>query len=519
MKKLPIGIQTFSKLRKEDMLYVDKTKYVYDLVHGNSWYVFLGRPRRFGKSLFLSTLKSYFEGERELFQGLAIENLETEWKRHPVILISLASVKESTIECLDDNLDAQLAAYEQEYGITPTSRQLGVRFNNLVKAAHDKTGIGVVVLIDEYDGPLLNVVHDDATMDAIRNRLSGFYSGLKDMDPYLRFTFITGITKFSQVSIFSILNNVTNISMVDEYAAICGITQEEIKTQMAEGIEKVAAANLCDREKAIELLKNNYDGYHFSAKSPDIFNPYSLLRCFDFGIIEPYWFDSGTPTSLVRMARKYRALPSQFDDVELRAAVFDTPTEKITNIYPLLYQSGYLTIKDYDPVDKIYTLGIPNHEVRIGLMESLLANYLEDPQGADMVISKFMRTIAKGDLEEALELLQTFFETVPYCSHTNYEGHWQQMLYVVFSLCGALADVEVRTAKGRVDMAMTYRGFLYLFEIKINDTAASALNQINIKNYAKRFALLCLPIVKVGIAFDTATHTIKDWLIQIHHEG
>lgn len=514
VKRLPIGIQTFSKLREEDMLYVDKTRYVYELTHSDSSYVFLSRPRRFGKSLLLSTIKSYFEGKKELFEGLAISELEKEWNSYPILYFSLASVKEPTIECLEEHLNVILTEYEREIGIEPSGTQLGVRFNSLIKAMYKHTKQRVVVLIDEYDAPLLNVAHDEERMDEIRNRLNGFYSGLKDMDPFLHFAFITGITKFSQLSIFSTLNNVTNISIVDKYAPICGITKEELTIQMAQGIEKLCKAQNWSHEEVVERLKYNYDGYHFSENCPDIYNPYSLLRSFEFGTIRPYWFDSGTPSVLVRIARKYQVLPSKMDNVVLRAAVFDTPTEKITNIYPLMYQSGYLTIKGYDKETEFYTLGIPNHEVRIGLMESFLGNYLADPQGGDIMMTQFLLAIGKGELNQALEMLQEFFETVPYCNHTKYEGHWQQMLYVIFSICGATADVEVRTPRGRVDMAMNYREKLYLFEIKINGSAKEALQQINIMNYAKRFSQLHLPIVKVGISFDTETRTIKDWVIE-----
>ena len=515
LKKCPLGVQTFEKVISEDLLYVDKTQYIYSLAQ-NYRYVFLSRPRRFGKSLLASTLHSYFAGKKELFKGLAVERLETEWAEHPVLHFDMSTAKHMDKETLEQELSGKLSDYEKIYGKSdPGKTKLNQRLECLIVHAYEKTGRQAVVLIDEYDAPLLDVVHEDELLPQLRQVMRNFYSPLKACDPYLRFVFLTGITKFSQMSIFSELNNLKNISMMPEYAGICGITEEELTAQLADYVEAIAESQGKTHEEALQQLKQNYDGYHFSWPSPDIFNPFSLLTAFAKRKIGSYWFASGTPTYLIEMMRKFGVAPSQIGRTRAMASAFDAPTERMTSLTPLLYQSGYTTIKDYNPISGLYTLDIPNNEIRIGLMESLLPNYVQSAanEGLTAIADMYM-ALLEGDLDGMLRQLQQFLLTVPYCDNTNYEGHYQQMLYVIFSLLGRYVDVEVRTATGRVDMVMQAFGKLYLFELKLNRSAAAAMQQINLNDYPARFSQCGLPIVKVGINFDTATRTVSDWVIE-----
>ena len=515
MKKCPLGVQTFEKVISEDLLYVDKTQYIYSLAQ-NYRYVFLSRPRRFGKSLLASTLHSYFAGKKELFKGLAIERLETEWAEHPVLHFDMSTAKHMDKETLEQELSGKLSDYEKIYGKSdPGKTKLNQRLECLIVHAYEKTGRQAVVLIDEYDAPLLDVVHEDELLPQLRQVMRNFYSPLKACDPYLRFVFLTGITKFSQMSIFSELNNLTNISMDAEYAGICGITEEELTGQLSDYVDSIADNQGKTHDEVLQQLKQNYDGYHFSWPSPDIFNPFSLLTAFAKRKIGSYWFASGTPTYLIEMMRKFGVAPSQIGPTEAMASAFDAPTERMTSLIPLLYQSGYLTIKDYYEEDNIYVLDIPNKEIRIGLMESLLPSYVQSGFNAGLVtVSKMNRALRQGDLDGMLRLLQQYLLTIPQCDNTNYEGHYQQLLFVIFSLLGEYVDVEVRTATGRVDMVMQAFGKLYLFELKLNRSAAAAMQQINLNDYPARFSQCGLPIVKVGINFDTTTRTVSDWVIE-----
>ena len=513
----PVGIQTFEKIRKENYLYVDKTALVYRLTHGAPKSIFLSRPRRFGKSLLLSTLAAYFEGRRELFEGLAIEQLEKEWTQYPVLRFDMSTAKHMEKKDLDLELSSKLTSYEAIYGKGPADDvNPNQRLRGLIERAYRQTGKQVVVLIDEYDAPLLDVVHKEGELERLRHTMRNFYSPLKACDPYLRFVFLTGITKFSQLSIFSELNNINNISMLKPYAAICGITEEEMLTQMSGHIDQMAKTLGCTREETIEKLKRKYDGYHFTWPSPDIYNPFSLLNAFDNEEINDYWFGSGTPTYLIEMMRKFHVLPMGIGNVQTRASSFDAPTEQMANIIPLLYQSGYLTIKDYNPYGQLYRLDIPNSEIRTGLMESLLPNYLHRQKDEGLTTVGLMYdAIRQEKMDDALRLLQTFLSTVPYTDNIkDSEGHYQQMLYVIFSLFGMYVDVEVRTPVGRVDMVLRTATTLYVVELKLNQSAEAAMNQIDLKQYPERFRLSGLPIVKVGINFDSERHTLHDWTIE-----
>ena len=513
LKRLPVGIQTFSEVMDLNCLYIDKTEYIWKMIH-LSKYIFLSRPRRFGKSLLFSTLQAYFEGRKDLFKGLYIDCVEKEWTQHPVLRFDMSQGKHMDKEQLERYLLDILSDNEKSFGLSSDQSDPNVRLKNLISNVYEKTGKKVVILIDEYDAPMLDVVHEETMLPILRNVMRNFYSPLKASDPYLQFVFLTGITKFSQLSIFSELNNLKNISMLPEYAAVCGITEEEMLSQMSDYVDDFAAYRHISREETIAQLKHQYDGYHFTWPSPGIFNPYSLLNAFQDHQFTNYWFTSGTPTYLIEMLRKFDTLPSDISAMEAQSSEFDAPTEGMVSIIPLLYQSGYVTIKDCEPDADLYTLGIPNMEVRIGLMKSLLPLYTTTMAGRGMTLAaKMSLALRKDDLDGALELLQAYLLTVPYCDNANSEGHYQQMLYIIFSLLGQLngLDVEVHTPTGRVDMVMTTPKTLYLFELKLNKSAEKAMKQINLKDYAKKFALCSLPIVKVGISFDPEKRTIVEW--------
>ena len=516
-KLYPIGMQTFSEIREEDFLYVDKTEYIYRMTHTSGKYFFLARPRRFGKSLLVSTMQSYFEGKKELFKGLAVDKLEKEWTEYPVLHFDMSGGKHMEPEQLKLYLGYILKDQEKKWGINEPRIGANNRLIDLINTAYEKSGKQVVVLIDEYDAPMLDVAHEKEQLDVLRNIMRNFFSPLKYSEAKLRFVFLTGITKFSQVSIFSELNNITNVSMDDEYAGICGITKEELLENMSDDINMLADALGYSREMMIAKLKENYDGYHFSKKSPDVFNPYSLLNCFSKKELGAFWFSSGTPTYLINMLRQFGVLPTEIAPTEAVSSSFNAPTENMKTITPLLYQSGYVTIKEYDPETRIYTLDIPNKEIKVGLFDNLLPNYVDgvSAERGNVAIAKMALLIGKRNMDGALHLLQDFLGTVPYCNVTNYEGHYQQMLYIIFTLLtNYLVDVEVHTPRGRVDIVLLTKTDLYVVELKLNKSAQAAMQQINLKNYRQRFALCGLPITKVGINFDSTQGTIEDWVIE-----
>ena len=514
-RKYPYGIQFFSTIRRENYLYVDKTEYVYRMTHSDNKCMFLNRPRRFGKSLLTDTLQCYFEGQRELFRGLAIEKLETEWTAYPVLHFDMSLGKHLDKEALTRYLLYILQENEKRLGLDPSQEtDANLRLTSLITNTYAKYNREVVVLIDEYDAPLLDIMHEEEDLPVLRNVMRNFYSPLKACGKYLRFVFLTGITKFSQLSIFSELNNIENISMDANYAAICGITEEEICIQMDEDIELLARRLGTDKEDALRQLKAYYDGYHFAWPSPDVYNPFSLMAALSTGKIEAFWFGSGTPTYLIEMLNKFQVIPQDISGQKCAAADFDAPTERMTGITPLFYQSGYLTIKRYSAFSGLYQLEIPNKEVRIGLMRSLLPNYVRRPAELNTLVGEMAECIHFDDMDGALRLMQKVLSTVPYCENTRYEGHYQQMLYLIFTLLGNFVDVEVRTPQGRVDVVMRTHSTLYVIELKLDKTAGEALRQIDLKQYPERFALCGLPVVKVGINFDSERHTLTDWEIR-----
>ena len=516
-KLYPIGMQTFSEIREEDFLYVDKTEYIYRMTHTSGKYFFLARPRRFGKSLLVSTMQSYFEGKKELFKGLAVDKLEKEWTEYPVLHFDMSGGKHMEPEQLELYLGYILEDQEKEWGINEPRIGANNRLIDLINTAYEKSGKQVVVLIDEYDAPMLDVAHEKEQLDVLRNIMRNFYSPLKYSEAKLRFVFLTGITKFSQLSIFSELNNITNVSMHQEYAGICGITKEELLDKFDEDIDVLAGRLGLTHEQALSKLKENYDGYHFTWPSSDVFNPYSLLNCLAEGQMNSYWFGSGTPTYLLNMMRKYDFTPIDLgEQMDASKDDFDAATETMTTIMPLLYQSGYITIKNYDPETELYTLALPNKEVRIGLYRSMLPHYLAAKSAmCNTTVAKMSALINKGNMDGALLLLKTFWETVPYCDNTDYEGHYQQTMYIIFALLTNFRIlVEQHTFRGRTDITMETKDTIYVIELKFNKSAQEALDQINNKHYADAFALKGKTVEKIGMNFmiDEDKTIVLDWV-------
>ena len=504
-KLYPIGIQTFEEIRKNDFFYMDKTKYIYLMSHNDGKYFFLSRPRRFGKSLLVTTMQCYFEGKKELFKGLAIDKFEKEWIEYPVLHFDMSQGKHMTPEQLNRYLLDIIEEQEVRFDCLSNKIDANLRLKDLISAVYEKTGRQVVVLIDEYDAPMLDVVHEEGQLDILRNIMRNFYSPLKAAEKKLRFVFITGITKFSQLSIFSELNNIKNVSMDEAYAGICGITEEELVNKMSTDIDELAGNLKLSREDTISELKRNYDGYHFCWPSPDVFNPYSLLNCFADGKMEAYWFGSGTPTYLINMMRKYDFLPNELGEkIYADKKDFDAPTETITTIMPLLYQSGYITIKGFDTMSRLYELALPNQEIEVGLFGSLLPHYLgKNSAKGNTTIARISVLIRQNKMENALQMLADFLETIPYCDNTHYEGHFQQMLYIIFAL---LTDYEIiveqHTAKGRIDIMMETKTIVYVMELKFNKSVDEALSQIQKKHYSDAFKLKNKPVTKVGMNFS-----------------
>ena len=514
--KYPIGIQTFSKIREENCYYVDKTDLIFKMTHDYN-FVFLSRPRRFGKSLLVSTIASYFRGEKALFEGLAIDKLETEWKQYPVIHLSLASVKEIEVDKITGSIDDRLTTIENEFGISHESNSLSGRLSNLIMGCNKKYGEKVVVVLDEYDAPLLNVIHDPEKLQEVRQLMRTLYSPLKDCDRYLRFVFLTGISKFSQLSIFSEINNIKNISMMPEYSTICGFTQEELEHTFTAGIDRLAERHEMTREQALEKLKTTYDGYHFSKTSPGMYNPFSIINSMSDGEISKYWFTTGTPTFLVNMLQKFGTDISTIDGSTSVAEEFDAPTEGMTSILPLFYQSGYLTIKDYNWQNGLYTLGYPNKEVRDGMMNALYPFYVTpNTMNKSMNIWKISEGFMNGDPETSFQVLRAYIKGIPYQNSKLPEDHYTQMLYVIFSLLGLYVQSQVRTADGRLDVLITTKDYIYVIEVKLNDSPENALKQIDEKGYLLPYTIDGRKLFKIGVEFTTGKkqRQVKDWIIK-----
>ena len=512
-RKMPIGIQSFEKLRRENYVYVDKTALIYRLVSTSNPY-FLSRPRRFGKSLLLSTMEAYFLGKRDLFKGLAIERFETEWNTHAVLHLDLNAEKYDSTERLHDMLERQLQKWEETYetggkGITHSGR-----FMEVIQKAYEKTGRGVVVLIDEYDKPLLNSFQEEELQRAFRDTLTAFYTVLKSADQWLRFVFITGVTKFAQMGIFSNLNQLVDISLTRPYASLCGITLEEIEATFEPEIEQLMESHGLPREELLAQLTRRYDGYRFSPGNvARMFNPFSLLSVMTFHDFRNYWFSTGTPTFLTEMLKKTDFDLRELDGIEVSAASLSDDRANINNPVPMIYQSGYLTIKAYDEEFQIFTLGFPNDEVKYGFLNFVTPFYtpLAETE-TSFYIGKFIRELREGDPDAFLTRLRAFFAGIPYELNDRTERHYQTVFYLVFKLMGQFTETEIRSAKGRADAVVKTADYIYVFEFKLDGSADEALAQIDDRGYLIPYTADDRKLVKIGVNFDPKERNIGEWV-------
>ena len=522
-RRYPVGIQTFSRIRREGYVYVDKTDLVWKLAH-YATYVFMSRPRRFGKSLLTSTLESYFRGERELFEGLKIMRLEQQWDQYPVIRLDISTAKaQPTAEALRARLMLMLENYSEIYGRKDTEKTPGGLLEGIIKRAFQMTGKQVVIIIDEYDAPLLDVLHEDDELKEKRQVMQEFYVPLKANEQYVRFCFITGITKFSQLSIFSTINNLKNVTLLPRFSAICGITEQEVKSVFSEDICEMAKTYGYSPEEMFQKIKLRYDGYHFASVSEDIYNPFSLLNAFDDQELKNYWFESGTPTFLIRQMQYFKTDITTLDSLEAYASDFDQPTENMKSALPLLYQSGYLTIKGYDRESETYTLAIPNQEVKIGYIEGLLPAYigLEAGYVKGSFALKFWRALKAHDVDLAMREMQTFLAGVPYVEGfkdklkdvATKEGFYEYTMYLIFAMLNFYVRTQVRVAGGRIDMVVLMPDTTYVFELKVSGTAREAMEQIDQKGYAFPYQAEDRKVVKVGVKFNAETRVPEDWLV------
>jgi head-tail adaptor len=525
----PVGLQNFAEIRQRQAVYVDKTDLVYHLTHDYK-FVFLSRPRRFGKTLLISTLQHYFQAHRDLFAGLAMERLETEWTEYPVLRFDLGSPKGGPASDLPRVLSQKMQDYEELYGRNEAEVMPSERLTGIIKRAYRKTGHPVVVLVDEYDAPMLDALHNPEELRAIRGVMRDFYSALKSCDDVLRFVFLTGISMFSQLSIFSELNNLEIISKTGAYASICGITEQELRDNFGTGIAALAEANHCSSEEMILRLKDEYDGYHFCKDSEGLFNPFSLLNAFKQNELGRYWFRSGTPHALVEMLKKYKSqgkfdINTLEDSNPISAEKFESPLEAETGPIPLLYQAGYLTIKGYQPDTNGYILGIPNSEVRVGLMQNLLPlfssfsnNEALDVLSASNVVSTALR---QGDVDKAMLQLKSVLASVPYmkgdkeilADAEKTEAHYHVLFYFFFRMLSNEVNAEVRHAVGATDVVIKTPKYIYIVEIKIDATPDVALAQIEAKGYATPYLTDERKLVKIGVSFSTQSRTIEEWRV------
>jgi hypothetical protein len=523
--RYPLGMQIFSEIRKGKFVYVDKTELIYQLTHGDYKFVFLSRPRRFGKSLLVDTLACYFEAQKELFTGLAMEQLETEWTKYPVLRFSFGDVKGFDMSELKSSMEQQLKRYEKIYGADSQETTPSIRFSGLIERAYEQTGQQVVILIDEYDAPLLEVLTMPEKLDVVRNYMRNFYSRIKTNDRYIRFAFMTGISTFSQLGMFSELNNLKNITNDNEYASICGITLPELEDNFGYGIRKFAEKEGCTPEEMVDRLREQYDGYHFTKSMIDVFNPYSLLNAFSDCDLNSYWFQTGTPTFAINMLKAHKGeWTLDIDDIDAlppaSLSEFNTPLEQATKPLPFLYQAGYLTIKSYPGRGDKYILGVPNAEVRIGLLKNLIPLYTAmDSDKVYNVATDISLAFDDGDYDTALSLVQSFLAGVPVMKGEESslqdirarETYYHKQLFIVFRMLHDDAWAEVQQAVGRPDIVVKTRKYIYIIEVKLDSTPQVALEQIEAKQYAAPYATDGREIVKLGVNFSSETRTIDSW--------
>ncbi|MCD8092374.1 MAG: ATP-binding protein [Bacteroides sp.] len=513
-KIYPIGIQNFESLRQDGYFYIDKTALIYKMVKTGRYY-FLSRPRRFGKSLLISTLEAYFQGKKELFEGLAIEKLEKDWVKYPILHLDLNIEKYDKPESLDQILDKSLTAWEKLYGAEPSERSFSLRFAGIIQRAFEQTGQRVAILVDEYDKPMLQAIGDEALQKSFRDTLKPFYGALKTMDGCIKFAILTGVTKFGKVSVFSDLNNLDDISMWNEYIDICGINDKELHENLEPELHEFADAQGMTYDNFCDKLKEYYDGYHFTHNSIGIYNPFSLLNAFKRKEFGSYWFETGTPTYLVKLLKKHHYDLERMAHEETDAQVLNSIDSESTNPIPVIYQSGYLTIKGYDEEFGIYSLGFPNREVEEGFVRFLLPFYANTNKvEAPFEIQKFVREVREGDYDAFFRRLQSFFADTPYELVRDLEVHFQNVLFIVFKLVGFYVKAEYHTSQGRIDLLLQTDKYIYVMEFKLNGTAEEALQQINDKQYALPFQTDARKLFKIGINFSTATRNTEKWIVE-----
>lgn len=512
-KIYPIGIQNFEKIRNDGYLYIDKTALMYQMVKTGSYY-FLSRPRRFGKSLLISTMEAYFQGKKELFAGLAVERLEKDWIKYPILHLDLNIEKYDTPESLDNILEKSLTAWEKLYGAEPSERSFSLRFAGIIERACKQAGQRVVILVDEYDKPMLQAIGNEKLQKQFRDTLKPFYGALKTMDGYIKFAFLTGVTKFGKVSVFSDLNNLDDISMRKDYVEICGVSDQELHENLDIELHEFAETQGLSYDKLCTKLKEYYDGYYFTHNSIGIYNPFSLLNAFKYKEFGSYWFETGTPTYLVKLLKKHHYDLERMAHEETDAQVLNSIDSESTNPIPVIYQSGYLTIKGYDERFGIYRLGFPNREVEEGFIRFLLpfyanVNKVESP----FEVQKFVREVETGDYDSFFHRLQSFFADTTYEVIREQELHYENVLFIVFKLVGFYTKVEYHTNNGRVDLILQTDKFIYIMEFKLNGTAEEALQQINNKRYALPFEADGRKLFKIGINFSEKTRNIEKWVV------
>lgn len=508
LKNLPIGIQDFESLILDNYLYVDKTAIMYQLISTGRYY-FLSRPRRFGKSLFLSTLKAYFLGKKELFRGLAVENLEKEWVEYPVLHLDLNTANYIDRNALVNRLSSTLNQWEDKYGSDARDIDLGTRFEGIIRRAYEKTGRRVVILVDEYDKPMLHAIGNEELQNEYRSMLKGFYGVLKSMDSYIRFAFLTGVTKFSKVSIFSDLNNLNDISLGDDYSSICGISEEELHRVFQLHVERLAEYQKMTVDEAYAELKKRYDGYHFSKNSCGMYNPFSVLNALykrDFG---SYWFETGTPTFLVKLLKERDYNLERMANEEVDADTLNAIDSMSNNPIPVIFQSGYLTIKSFDSEFDMYRLGFPNEEVREGFVKYLMPYYTSIQTGKTAFqIMNFVKEVRGGRIDDFMARLKSFFADTPYELVKDLENHYQNVMYIVSTLCGLYTKAEYHTSEGSIDMTIETADYVYLFEFKFEKSAEEALKQIADKHYAEPFVASGKKIFCIGANFSSNIRNI-----------
>ncbi|MDR0732885.1 MAG: ATP-binding protein [Dysgonamonadaceae bacterium] len=514
-RKLPLGIQSFEKLRTGDYLYVDKTAYVYQMASLSIPY-FLSRPRRFGKSLLISTFEAYFEGRKDLFEGLAISKMETAWEKYPVLHLDLNAEKFDSVESLNSILLRYIERWEDVWGRDGQSQTPAGRFEEVIRGACEKSGKGVVVLIDEYDKPMLSAMPGEKLSEEYRKILKAFYGVLKSSDRYLRFAFLTGVTKFAQVSVFSDLNQLVDISPKQDYASLCGITKNELLQFFMPELKRTAEKQDMTFEEVVCRMSRRYDGYHFAPQSEGMFNPFSVLNALHFRDFDDYWFRTGTPTFLVNLLKDSDYdLRLLLENVELKQSAFMEYRADANNPIPLIYQSGYLTIKDYDKNIGLYTLGFPNDEVRYGFVDFLIPYYTSvSDSETGFHIAKFSRELEAGQTGDFMERLKVFFAKIPYELSNDNERHYQAIFYVVFTLIGQYVNAEVRSARGRADAVVKTKKYIYVFEFKLTGSAEDALKQIDDKGYLIPYQSDGREIIKVGVEFGKEQRNIHRFIIR-----